>query len=115
MARYTWHPGTTLDQITALMAEGAAREAASDVTVRGYYGLVGGGAGYFLLEADEPQRINDDLVPSMGLVAWDVRQVIERDWAKELAAAVERAGVASAAATPGEGEAAWQRAPSRTT
>jgi hypothetical protein len=77
------------------MAEGADREATSGVTVRGYYGLVGGGAGYFLLEADEPQRINDYLVPSMGLVAWDVRQVIERDWAKELAGAVAKAGQAS--------------------
>jgi len=94
MAQDTWHPGTTMDQVTELMAEGAEREASSGVTVRGYDGLVGGGAGYVLLEADEPQRTNDDLVPSMGLVAWDVRQVIERDWTKELAAAVERAGQA---------------------
>jgi hypothetical protein len=69
MAQYTWHPGTTIEQITRFMAEGAEREATSGVTVRGYYGLVGGGAGYFLLEADDPQRINDYLVPPMGLVA----------------------------------------------
>ena len=53
MAQDTWHPGTTMDQVTELMAEGAEREASSGVTVRGYDGLVGGGAGYFLLEADE--------------------------------------------------------------
>lgn len=95
MAHYTWHPGTTLDQVNTLIAQGAAQEATSGVTVRGYYSLVGGGAGYFLLEADDPQRISDYLIRSLGLVAWDVRQVIEHDWATVQAAAVEKIGPAS--------------------
>lgn len=79
MCEYTWHPGTTAEDVTQLLAKEAAQQH-TGVTVRGYYYLVGGGAGYFLLEAEDPQRINDYLVPSMGLIAWDVRQVIERDW-----------------------------------
>ena len=48
---------------------------------------------YFLLEADDPQAINDFfLLPSMGAMAWDVRQVIERDFAQELAEAKQQAG-----------------------
>ena len=84
MCAYTWHPGTTLEEVIRLTA---AEPENPGVTVRGYYGLVGGGAGYFLLEADDPQAINDYLIPSMGLIAWDVRQVIERDFAQEVAEA----------------------------
>ena len=88
MCEYTWHPGTTLDDVVRLQA--AAPEPAG-VAVRGYYGLVGGGAGYLLLEADDPQAINDFLLPSMGAMAWDVRQVIERDFAQELVEAKQQA------------------------
>ena len=79
MCKYTWYPGTTSEDVNALIAEESPQQD-TGVTVRGYYTLVGGGAGYFLLEADDPQHINDYLVPTMGLIAWDVRQVIERDW-----------------------------------
>ena len=92
VAEYTWHPGTTLEDVVRLQAEGASSLASSGVTVRGYYGLVGGGAGYLLLEADDPQRINDFLVPTMGRIAYDVRQVIERDFAQEVAAAAQQRG-----------------------
>ncbi len=92
VAEYTWHPGTTLDDVLRIQAEGATTYEASGVRVRGYYGLVGGGAGYLLLDADDPQAINDFLVPSMGVMAWDVRQVIERDFGHEIAEAARQRG-----------------------
>lgn len=89
MCAYTWHPGTTLQQVNDLIAHEAS-DKDPGVTVRGYYPLVGGGAGYMLMEADDPQRINDYLVPTMGLLAWDVRQVMERNWEQTLAEAVSQ-------------------------
>jgi len=56
----------------------------SGITVRGYYGLVGGGAEFLLLETEAPQAVNNLLAPMMGVLAWDVHQVVERDLTKEL-------------------------------
>jgi hypothetical protein len=82
--QYTWHPGATLKEVRRQQAGLAPVLEQSGIKVRGYYGLVGGGAGFLLLEADNPQAINDLLVPTMQHLAWDVRQVIERDLMKEL-------------------------------
>ena len=48
------------------------------------------GEGVFLLETDDPAALRAFLVPSFGLMHWDVRAATEGDWEQELAAA--RAG-----------------------
>lgn len=90
MCAYTWHPGTTAEKVNQMIAKEAS-DKDHGVTVRGYYPLVGGGAGYLLMEADDPQRISDYLTPTMGLLAWDVRQVMEKNWDQTLAEAVSQA------------------------
>ena len=82
--QYTWHPGATLKDVRQQQAGLAPVLEESGIKVRGYYGLVGGGAGFLLLEAGSPEALNDLLVPTMKHLAWDVRQVIERDLMKEL-------------------------------
>jgi len=90
--QYTWHPSTTLDQVRRQQSTLGPLLESSGVTVRGYYGLVGGGAGFLLLETDDSQAVNNLLVPMMGALAWDVRQVVERDLAKELQECAEQYG-----------------------
>ncbi len=80
---YTWNQGTTDEQLRQLVAE---TEISEGPTVRGYYTFVGGGAGFFLLETDDPEQIRAYLVPSMGLLRWDVRAVVEGNWEQEVAA-----------------------------
>jgi hypothetical protein len=84
---YTWNQGTTAAQVRQLLAETEPDPGAAGVTVRGYYPFVGGGAGVVLLETDEPEALRAFLVPSFGLVHWDVRAVTEGNWEQELAAA----------------------------
>jgi len=84
MCSYTWNAGTTAENVRKVLARPNAAYDSGKVRVLGYYGIVGGGAGYLLVEADEPQSVNEILVPTMGAIAWDVRQVIERDFAEEL-------------------------------
>jgi hypothetical protein len=83
---YTWNQGTTQEQVTRILAQELPPAAAS-VTVRGYYPFVGGGAGVFLLETEDPAALRAFLVPSFGAVHWDVRAATEGDWEQELAAA----------------------------
>ncbi len=80
---YTWNQGTTEAQVRELMAQG---EMPQGLTVRGYYPFVGGGAGFMLLETDDPEPLRAFLVPSMGLIHWDVRACTEASWEKTLAA-----------------------------
>jgi hypothetical protein len=81
---YTWNQGTTDAQVKRLMAQ---EEMPTGVTVQGYYPFVGGGAGFFLLETDDPGELRAYLVPSMGLIHWDVRAVTEGNWEQTLASA----------------------------
>ena len=53
--------------------------------IRGYYGLVGGGAGFLILETDDPLQVNEFLRPSMHLMSWDVRAIIPFDFEEDLA------------------------------
>jgi hypothetical protein len=45
--------------------------------IRGWYNLAGGGAGFLLVETDEPGQLSDLLQPYMDLVSWDVHAVYE--------------------------------------
>ena len=83
---YTWNQGTTAEQVKQLIAE-VPDPTAAGVTVRGYYPFVGGGAGVFLLETDDPTALRAYLVPTMGHIHWDVRAATEGNWEQERAAA----------------------------
>ena len=81
---YTWHHGTTPEQVSRQIL--AAHEAGliDPLTIRGYYSLVGGGAGFLVVEVEDPAALNRALAPSMSLMSWDVRALIERDYQQDL-------------------------------
>ena len=81
---YTWHQGTTLEQVAAHVVRMHDAGVLRPEALRGYYGLVGGGAGVVLLEVDDPTEVNAMLVPSMHLMSWDVRAVIPFDYHADL-------------------------------
>jgi hypothetical protein len=45
--------------------------------IRGWYNLAGGGAGFMLIEANDPRELTALLEPYMDLVNWDVHAVYE--------------------------------------
>jgi hypothetical protein len=83
---YTWNQGTTAEQVRQLLID-TPDSVGEGVQVRGYYPFVGGGAGVVLVETDDPDALRTFLVPSMGLIRWDVRAVTEGDLEQEIAAA----------------------------
>lgn len=54
--------------------------------------LAGGGAGFLLVEADNPQEVNDFLMPYMGLMVWGVRAVNALEYDQVIARFRQAAG-----------------------
>lgn len=75
--RFQWHPGTTAEQVRRRVVEQHDAGANRPEKIRGWYNLVGGGAGFLLVETDDPAEVTDLLQPYMDLIAWDVHGVYE--------------------------------------
>ncbi len=63
--------------------------------IRGWYNLVGGGAGFLLVEYDDPRELTAFLQPFMDLMSFDVRAITENDYAatiEELRQVSQQAG-----------------------
>ena len=73
--RFTWFPGTTSDRVRdRVLAQHAAGTNHPD-QIRGWYNLAGGGAGFMLVETDDPRELTSILEPYMDLLSWDVHAV----------------------------------------
>lgn len=83
---YTWNQGTTQDDVDRRLfsvMDGKPLGA----TINGYYDLVGGGAGFLILETDDPTAVATLLTPFMDIMHWDVRAIVARDLGQAEAAA----------------------------
>ncbi len=77
---YTWHPGTSYQQVIRRIGEQASTtDATQDSRIRDWYALAGGGAGYLVIEVDDPRELTQLLQPYMDLMAWDVRTIYPVD------------------------------------
>lgn len=81
---YTWHHDTTMEQVDRLIVAHADAGKPGAEMIRGYYGLVGGGAGFLILETDDPREVNAFLRPLRHLMSWDVRAIIPLDFEANL-------------------------------
>jgi hypothetical protein len=77
---YTYQPGVTAEQVGRRFVERHDAGANHPDRIRHVYSLAGGGAGFLLVEADDPNLLNEMLVPYMDLVSWDVRAIVEDDY-----------------------------------
>jgi len=75
--RFQWQPGVSAQQIRERVV--AQHEAGTNHPdkIRGWYNLAGGGAGFMLIETDEPRELTALLQPYMDLVSWDVHAVYQ--------------------------------------
>ena len=86
---FTWFPHTTREQVAERIVQQHDAGENHPERIKGWYNLVGGGAGFLLVESDDPREVTAFLVPYMDLMAFDVRGVYElnyEDRIKELRA-----------------------------
>ncbi len=75
--RFKWQPNATAEQIRRRVLERHEAGTTHPEKIRGWYNLAGGGAGFLLIETDDPRELTEMLQPYMDLVSWDVYAVYE--------------------------------------
>lgn len=78
--RYTWHHDTSREQVAQRVI--AQHEAGTNQPdkIRGWYDLAGGGAGFLLVETDNPQDLTTLFQPYLDVMNVDIHAVIENDY-----------------------------------
>jgi hypothetical protein len=80
LCEFTWYPGTTRAEVAKrLVAQHDAGENRQE-RIRGWYNLVGGGAGFLIVDYDDPQELTAFLQPYMDLMSFDVRAITENEY-----------------------------------
>jgi hypothetical protein len=82
---FTWYPGTIREEVGKRVLQQHDLGQNRPEQIRGFYNLVGGGAGFLIVEADDPQQIDGILMPYMDLMSFDVRAITEVDYDKLVA------------------------------
>jgi hypothetical protein len=82
--RFTWFPGTSRDEVARRVIEQDQAGTNHPERIKGWYTLVGGGAGFLMIEASSPQDISEILEPYMDLMAWDVHAVTSNSYQEKL-------------------------------
>ncbi len=73
--QFTWFPGTRRAQVAQRVVQQHDAGANYPERIQGWYNLVGGGAGFLLVEYDDPRELTAFLQPYMDLMSFDVRAI----------------------------------------
>lgn len=77
---FTWHPGVSRQEVAQRVVRQHDAGANNPKRIKGWYNLVGGGAGFLLVDYDDATEVTAFLQPYMDLIAFDVRAVTENDY-----------------------------------
>ena len=83
--RFTWFPGTSREEVARRVVQQDEAGTSHPDRIKGWYTLVGGGAGFLLIEGTSPQDISEILEPYMDLMAWDVHAVSSNTYEEKIA------------------------------
>ena len=75
--QFKWHPSTTGQQVRRRILEQHDAGANHPERIKGWYGDVGGGSGFLLVESDEPREVSAFLTPYRDLMEFEVHGVFE--------------------------------------
>ena len=78
--RYKWHSHTTYQKVAERVVQQHEAGTNQPDKIRGWYDLAGGGAGFLLVETDNPDDLTTLLQPYMDLMDVDVHAVSENDY-----------------------------------
>jgi hypothetical protein len=84
LCSFTWFPHTTREQVAKRIVQQHDAGMNHPERIRGWYNLVGGGAGFLLVDYDDPRAVTAFLQPYMDLMSFDVRGVYALDYQDRL-------------------------------
>ena len=94
LCSFTWFPHTKREQVATRIVQQHDAGMNHPERIKGWYNLAGGGAGFLLVESNDPREITAFLQPYMDLMSFDVRAVYELNYderIKELRKVAEQA------------------------
>ena len=77
---FTWFPGTKRAQVAQRVVQQHDAGKNNPNRIKGWYNLVGGGAGFLIVDYDDPQELTAFLQPYMDLMSFDVRAITENNY-----------------------------------
>jgi hypothetical protein len=80
LCRFTWFPSTKAEEVRKRILQQHDAGLNHPERIKGWYNLAGGGAGFLLVDYDDPRQVTDFLQPYMDLMSWDVRAVYQNDY-----------------------------------
>ncbi len=81
---FTWFPNTTRQQVAQRVVQQHDAGMNRPERIKGWYNLVGGGAGFLLVENADPHEVTAFLQPYMDLMSFDVRGVYQLDYQQRI-------------------------------
>ncbi|HBY93939.1 MAG: hypothetical protein M5U01_17585 [Ardenticatenaceae bacterium] len=81
---FTWFPGTTRAEVAERVLQQHEAGTNHPDRIRGWYNLVGGGAGFMLVETENADELTEMLQPYMDLMSWDIRALHELQYDSEI-------------------------------
>src|SRR5436305_15114660 len=84
--RFEWYHHTTRQQVAQrILEQDQARGNRRPASLKGWYNLAGGGAGFLLVETEDPRELTVFLQPYMDLISWHVHAVYALDYDQQMA------------------------------
>ena len=92
---FSWFPGTERAQVAQRVVQQHDAGLNHPDRIKGWYNLVGGGAGFLIVDYDDPLEVTAFLQPYMDLMSFDVRAITQNDYEASIRQLREVAGQAS--------------------
>jgi hypothetical protein len=80
LCQFTWFPGTKREDVAARVVQRHDAGKNFPERIKGWYNLAGGGAGFLIVDYDDPKELTEFLQPYMDLMSWDVRAITENTY-----------------------------------
>jgi len=81
---FTWYPGVSREEVAQRVVDQHDAGKNNPDRIKGWYNLVGGGAGFLLVNYDDPKELTAFLQPYMDLMSFDVRAITENEYSSTI-------------------------------
>lgn len=95
--RFSWHSGTTATEVRRRVLDCHRAGTNHPEMIRGWYNLAGGGAGFLMIECNDPRQLNEILEPYMDLMTFDVHGVYELPYQETIRTFEQKVGATAGA------------------
>ncbi|GAC1380450.1 MAG: hypothetical protein NVSMB33_06470 [Ktedonobacteraceae bacterium] len=81
---FSWYSHTNRQHVAQRVVQQHDAGANHPEHIKGWYNLAGGGAGFLLVEVDDPRELTAFLQPYMDLMSFDVRAAYALEYEKQI-------------------------------